>query len=147
MGVSAEQNELARKLVVKYMDRQASFFIIPTLMLLNGLFFSSNIYVVGNAKAALKMHDDLPPWAGPSLARLKVIVCFITGVSYVVAFFGAILARSELIRVGAAGASLFLGLYIVELALWGKSYPRVWRYFFIFGGVSAGFGLWCFSQS
>jgi hypothetical protein len=33
---------------------------LPILMIVNGLFFISNIYVLGDTQAALAMHGDLP---------------------------------------------------------------------------------------
>ena len=109
---------------------------ISILMILVGLFFASNIYVIGNRQAAVAMHNDLAPNAGAVIANLKVIVCFVAGLLYLAAAWGLLKRRREAVLAGVVGFVLFDGLYVVELALWGSSYPRVWLWFGVFGGLS-----------
>jgi hypothetical protein len=112
------------------------------LLLLNGLLFISNIYVLGNPEAAIAMHNDLAPWASPLMANSKVLNCFVTGILYLVAFAAFILDKRHWALAGVVACLLFDGFYLVELALWGLSYSRVWFDFGVFGGLSLFFGAW-----
>ena len=114
------------------------------LLILNGLFFITNIYVLGNTQAAIDMHEDLAPSAGPFMANFKVINCFITGLLYVVAAYGLIRKRKQFILAGVYGAIFFFAFYIVELILWGTSHPTVWIGFSIFGTLSLVLGYFSF---
>jgi amino acid permease len=117
---------------------------IALLMILNGLFYASNIYVLGNHEAAIAMHDDLSPDAGPIITMAKVLVCFVVGICYLVAGLGIFSSKKDLVQLGVWGCLLFLALYIIELILWGTTHTRVWRDFAIFGGVSIVFGLFSY---
>ncbi len=64
--------------------------IILIMMILNGLLFISNIYVLGNREAAINMHDDLAPSSSALMVNAKVILCFIVGILYIVSVFGII---------------------------------------------------------
>ncbi len=109
---------------------------IGVLAVLNGLFFASNIYVLGNREAALRMHEDLAPTASALLANLKVIVCFVTGVLYVGAGVGLLCRRPAWCLGGAAGSVLFLAFYAVEIVLWAGTHPVTLLGFCIFGGLA-----------
>jgi hypothetical protein len=119
---------------------------ILILMVLNGLFFCANIYVLGNTQAAIAMHDDLAPDAGPSIANAKVLICFFVGLCYLIAAWGMARDRNRLALVGIGGFVLFDGFYLIELILWGKSHPRVWFDFGIFGGISLVIGIFSWLQ-
>lgn len=111
------------------------------LLVLNGVFFASNIYVLGDTAAAIAMHDDLAPTASPFVANLKVAVCFATGVLYLLAALGFVRRRPALVACGVWGFAVFDGLYLYELAAWGLSHPRVWLDFAVFGGLALLFGV------
>jgi len=105
------------------------------LMILNGLLFVSNIYVLGNTKAAIEMHTDLSPTAGPAMVNGKVIVCFVTGILYLAAAYAILSHKNRWAIAGVAGFVIFDGFYLVELAMWGGSHFQVWLGFGIFGGL------------
>ena len=107
-------------------------------MILNGLFFISNIYVLGDTQAAIAMHDDLPRSASALLANAKVIDCFVVGILYLVAAFGIIRQKYNLALAGAVACALFIGLYIYQLIVWPN--VNAWIGFAIFGGLSLLFG-------
>lgn len=111
------------------------------LLVLNGLFFASNIYVLGDTAAAIEMHDDLAPTASPFVANLKVASCFATGILYLLAALGFVRRRPALVACGVWGFALFDGLFLYELAAWGLSHPRVWLDFAVFGGLALLFGV------
>lgn len=116
--------------------------IILILMLLNGLLFISNIYVLGNREAAIEMHDDLAPTASAFMANAKVVLCFVVGILYVISAVAIIKKKYPLALSGVIGFILFDGFYIIELILWSKTHPRVWIDFSIFGGLSLLFGVY-----
>jgi hypothetical protein len=105
------------------------------LMVLNGLLFVSNIYVLGNAKAAIEMHTDLSPMAGPTMANGKVIVCFVAGILYLIAAYAVFARKRHRAVAGVIGFVIFDGFYLVELVMWGGSHLPVWLGFCIFGGL------------
>lgn len=119
---------------------------ILILMILNGLFFIANIYVFGNTKEAIAMHDDLAPTAGAVMANAKVINCFVVGLCYLAAAWGIARRRSVLILFGVWGFALFDGFYLLELVLWGSTHTRVWVDFSIFGGISLAIGIFSWHQ-
>ena len=114
---------------------------ILSLMVLNGLFFCANIYVFGNTPAAIAMHNDLVPTVGPIIANTKILICFLVGLCYLTAAWGITRGRNGFALVGFGGFALFDGFYLIELFLWGASYPRVWLDFSIFGGISLIIGI------
>lgn len=116
------------------------------LMVLNGLFFIANIYVLGNTQEAIAMHDDLTPTAGAVMANAKVINCFVVGLCYLAAAWGIARRRSVLALFGVLGFVLFDGFYLLELVLWGSSHTRVWVDFSIFGGISLVIGIFSWHQ-
>ena len=116
--------------------------IILIVMILNGLLFISNIYVLGNREAAINMHNDLAPSASALMVNAKVILCFIVGILYIVSAFGIIRKKYGLALAGIIGFVLFDGFYIVELIMWAKVHPRIWIDFTIFGGVSLLIGVY-----
>lgn len=115
--------------------------IAAVLMLLNGLFFMSNIYVLGDTPEAIAMHDDLARDASPFMVQGKVVNCFLVGLGYLISGIGILRNRPKLGQWGFWAAIFFIGFYLVELVLWGKSHPRVWTDFAIFGGISAIWGI------
>jgi len=120
--------------------------IILILLVLNGVLFISNIYVLGDSEAAIKMHEDLAPSATALIANTKVIVSFVSGILYIVTAIGIIRKRYSLALWGIIAFVLFDGLYVIELIMWGKTHPMVWFGFSIFGGLSflfAAYSWWC----
>ena len=114
--------------------------VFVLLMILNGLLFVSNIYVLGNTKAAMEMHTDLAPTAGPAMANGKVVVCFVTGILYLIAASAILTHKTRWAIAGVAGFLIFDGFYLAELALWGGHHPQVWLGFGVFGGLALAFG-------
>lgn len=117
--------------------------LILVLMILNGLLFISNIYVIGDTQAIIAMHDDLAPSSSPLLANIKVIVCFITGILYLISAFGIMKKKPHLAIPGFVGFVLFDGLYIFQLVIHASIHPRIWIDFSIFGTISLIIGLFC----
>lgn len=116
--------------------------IILIVMILNGLLFVSNIYVLGNMEAAIHMHTDLAPSANALMVNSKVIICFIVGILYIVSAFGIIRRNYDLALAGVIGFVLFDGFYIVELIMWAGIHSRIWIDFSIFGGLGLIIGLY-----
>lgn len=125
------------------MLRQAARIVMIGLMVLNGLLFIANIYVLGDTEAAIAMHDDLAPTANDPIVIGKVLDCFIVGGCYLIAAWGVARRKFRLAIFGVWGFALFDGFYMLELLLWGKSHPRVWFDFCIFGGLSLLIGIYC----
>ncbi len=115
--------------------------IILVVMLLNGLLFVSNIYVLGDREAAIEMHDDLPPTAGALMVNAKVVLCFVVGILYLVSAVGIFRGKYNLALGGLVGFALFDGFYILQLIMWARIHPRIWFDFSIFGGVSLVLGI------
>ncbi len=112
-------------------------------MIMIGLLFGSNIYVLGDTASAIHMHDDLPATASPLLVDLKVIITFITGMLYLIAAFSIISKNRNLALAGVLGFALFDGFYILEIAMWSDIRPQIWTYFVMVGGISLLFGIYC----
>ncbi|MCP4132462.1 MAG: hypothetical protein GY754_15930 [bacterium] len=111
------------------------------IMILMGLLFISNIYVLGNVEAAIEMHDDLAPTASAFMVNTKVLICFVVGILYVLSAYGIIRKKYSLALAGIIGFILFDGFYIVQLVMWAGIHPRMWIDFSIFGGLSLLFGV------
>jgi len=111
--------------------------LVPIVALVLGLLLVANIVVLGDREAAVRMHWDLAPAADDLLVEAKVLVCFATGLLFVVAGYGALRHRRLPALAGVAGAALFLGYYLVEIVIWGGSHPPVWIGLASFGGLSA----------
>ncbi len=120
--------------------------LLLLLLVLNGVFFVSNIYVLGDTPAAVAMHDDLAPSASPAVANAKVVVTFAAGALYLLTAIGVARGRRGLAACGVAAFLLFDGLYVYELAAWGRSHPRVWIDFAIFGGLALTFGIFSWRE-
>lgn len=118
--------------------------VLSIIMLMNGIFFISNIYVLGNTDAAVKMHKDLIPTASAFIANAKVVICFVTGILYLISVYGFFRNKYNLLITGVIGFIIFFGFYIIELLLWGKTYSNVWFGFSIFGVLSLIFGIYSF---
>lgn len=122
--------------------RQAVKFLPVILMIFLGILFITNIIVFGDTSAAIRMHWDLSPSAGDLIVEGKVLVCFITGLLYLIAAAGILRQRYLLASAGVVGAILFLGYYLIELLSWGGTYSPVWTGFFTFGGVNLIVGIY-----
>jgi len=107
----------------------------PFAMVVLGLLLVSNIVVLGDSAAAARMYWDLSPAAGDLLVAGKVLVCFTTGVLFLVAGYGIIRKVDCLALAGVVGAALFLGYFLAELIPWGGSYLPVWVGLLSFGGA------------
>jgi hypothetical protein len=111
-------------------------FALLAIMILNGIFFTVNIYVLGDRTAAIAMHLDLAPTAGTLMVNAKVLVTFIAGILYLLAAFGLVRKRPGFLLSGVVACILFNGLYAVEIVKWGSFHPWVWKGFFTAGGLS-----------
>ena len=108
-----------------------------TIMILNGVFFMCNIYVLGNREEIINMHQDLVPAAGAFIANAKVIGVFITGILYIITAVSIIRKkyRSAFTSI-ISGFVINNGLYIAQLIMWAKIHPRIWIHLGIFGGLN-----------
>jgi len=121
--------------------------VAVALLTLNGLLFVSNLYVLGNTQAALAMHTDPAPTAGPVMAKAKVIVCFGAGMLYLIAAWAIASRKPRWAIAGVVGVLVFDGFYLVELVLWGHRHPQVWLGFSLFGGLGLALGWYCWLAS
>jgi hypothetical protein len=112
-------------------------------MILVGLLFGSNIYVLGDAASAIQMHEDLPQTASSLLVNMKVVITFITGVLFLVAALAIINKNHNMSLAGVFGFALFDGFYLLELAMWADVNPRIWTCFAIAGGIALLLGAFC----
>lgn len=121
------------------MTVKVSFSIIRSLFLalliLNGLIFVASLPALFDPGFALRIHSDLYPGSGMVMIFLKSVICFFSGVTYLIAAYGYY-HRSLLVFAGVLGSVPFFLFYLVELASWGTSYLPVWLGFFIFGLAS-----------
>jgi hypothetical protein len=115
--------------------------VLALVLVLNGIFFASNIIVLGSTSRAIAMHWDLAPDAGPWMAQGKVVVCFLAGLGYLAAAWGLWRQRAGCCRLGEVAAWLFLAFYVLEALDWGRSHPRVWLGFAIFGGLALAYAI------
>lgn len=122
------------------MKKIAKWFLI-VLLILNGLFFITNIYVIGDVQSGIKMHDDLSPNASPLMVNFKVINVFCTGILYLISGIGLIINRKRMILTGVLGSIIFVGFYVAELTLWGNEHKNVWLGFLTLGLLSIIFGI------
>jgi hypothetical protein len=112
-----------------------AFFL--TLLILNGLFFLCNIYVIGNREEIIKMHQDLVPAAGAFIANAKVIGVFITGILYIITALCIIKKKYRpAFTAIISGFVINNGLYIAQLIMWADIHPRIWIHLGIFGGLN-----------
>lgn len=118
-----------------HMFKKAFHYTFVSLTLLTGLFFMSNIYVLGNTPAAIAMHDDLPRDANALTANTKVIICFITGALFAVTAVGIFRKKYKASVSGVIGCILFDGFYIFQLIMWSDQHPRMWIDFAVFGSI------------
>ena len=84
------------------------FFVI--LMLVNGVFYATNIVVIGNTNAILNMHEDLAPNAGAVIANIKVINIFIVGLLFVICAVSIIRKKYKFAITGIIAAVLFFAM-------------------------------------
>jgi hypothetical protein len=94
-------------------------------MVVLGVLLVSTLVMLGDSAAVVRMHRDLSPAAGDVLVTGKILVCFTTGVLFLVAGYGLVRKVARLALAGVVGAALLLGYYLVELVSWGGSYPPV----------------------
>jgi hypothetical protein len=118
--------------------------ILLVIMILNGIFFAVNIYVLGDREAAIAMHLDLAPTASALMANTKVLVTFASGVLYLLAAFAIIRRKRALALSGVLACIIFNSLYGVELAKWGSFHFWVWKGFFLAGGLSFLIGVYSY---
>jgi len=116
--------------------------VMLAVIILNGLLFISNIYVLGDREAAIKMHDDLPRVASAAWANTKVIVCFVVGILYLLSAYGIIRTKRNFTLAGILGFIIFDGVYLIQLIMWAGIHPRIWIDFSTFGGVSFLIGMY-----
>ncbi len=111
--------------------------IIMAIIILNGIFFMCNIYVLGNRAEIIKMHQDLVPSAGDLIANAKVIGVFATGVLYIITAV-SIIKRKYWISLPAIilGFLINNGLYVAQLIMWANMHPRIWIHMALFGGLN-----------
>jgi hypothetical protein len=110
--------------------------IISILMLLFGIFFASNIYVIGNDLAAVDMHKDLYAKASTVMIQGKVIDCFFVGILYVIGAIGLLRNKNKFAVYALIAPVLFILFYIIEIISWSSVYPVVWIYFGITSGIN-----------
>jgi hypothetical protein len=115
--------------------------LLLILIILTGLLFISDIKLIGNTHAAVKMHSDLPRNASAMAANAKVIICFITGVLFIFAALAVFDRSYRGALSGIIGCILFDGFYLAEVILWGKINPHIWFGFFFFGSLCLFIGL------
>lgn len=104
--------------------------------------FISNIYVYGNLAAAHKMHSDLSPNSNIVIANIKVIICLVCGILYLLEAYGILNENRKFLYSGIAAFIIFDGFYIAELLMWGATHLMVWFGFAIFGGLSFVYALY-----
>jgi hypothetical protein len=108
------------------------------------LMYTTNIVALNNRTRALKIHGEIPESAGLFMLNCKVVITFLTGIGFVCAFVGFFFTNPLLSYLAASGALAFFLFYIVEVVLWGRSYPKVWGGFLTFGLVTLLLGLYHF---
>ena len=116
--------------------------IILILMIANGLFFITNIYVLGNREEAIKIHEDLAPNTSAIMANIKVLNVFFVGLLFLISAYGIIRKKYNYAIAGIIAAILFIGLYIFQIIIWAKTHPQIWISFIIFGSLSVIFGIY-----
>jgi hypothetical protein len=105
------------------------------LLILNGLIFVASLPALIDPDFALRIHSDLYPESGMLMIFLKSVICFLSGVTYLIAAYGYY-HRSLLVFAGVLGSVPFFLLYLVELSCWGTFYLPVWVGFMTFGLAS-----------
>lgn len=118
--------------------------IFLVLLIFKGLLLISNIYVLENREAAIEMHEDLAPTATAFTANVKVLVCFVTGILYLITAYGMIRKKYALTLAGIIAFLIFDGFYIIELAMWGNTNPYTWVGFGTFGIFAIIVGVYSF---
>lgn len=106
------------------------------LLLLNGLFYMSNIIAIGNLEFMIEMHEDLSPNAGLMIANVKVINIFITGLCFLIGGISIIRKKYNFAIIGTFGTINFLLMYAYQIFMWGNEYKDVYVGLFTFGLVA-----------
>ena len=117
--------------------------LLGLVMVVNGVWFASQVRFFYNVSAALRFHGDLPPDVDPSFVDLKVVAWGLAGLAWVVAGLGLMTGRRDWLPAAIVGFLLVDGLYAAELWLWGVTYPVVWAWFGIFGGLALAYAVVC----
>lgn len=119
------------------MNKKITNIIVLSLIILNGIFFMCNIYVIGNREEIINMHQDLMPTASDFIANSKVIGVFITGILYIITVVSIIRKKYGFALVAIIfGFIINNGLYLIQLIMWANIHPRIWIHLAIFGGLN-----------
>lgn len=110
--------------------------LLIILLLLNGLFYMSNIIAFGNLSFILEMHEDLYPNTSLLVANIKVLNIFITGLCFLVSAISIMRKKYYLSVLGTIGTINFLIMYLFQIIKWGSKYRTVYEGLFTFGAVA-----------
>ena len=117
--------------------------LLGLVMVVNGLFFVSQVRLFYDRAAALRFHGDLPPDVDPSLVDLKVVVWGLAGLAWIVAGSGLMVGRRDWLPAAFVAFLLVDGFYVIQLWSWGVSFPAVWAWFSVFGGLALLYAVVC----
>lgn len=123
-----------------YSNKEILFLL---LLIVNGIIFTISLPAIFDISIAMMIHSDIFPDSQYLIIQAKSIICFITGIAYLIAAYG-FHHRSSLVIAGTLGAIPFFLLYLVEIYLWGQFYPQVWIGFFLFGLLSLVIAISCY---
>lgn len=110
--------------------------IFVTVLLLNGLFYMSNIVVLGNGENIKAMHEDISPAATNLECNLKVVNVFITGLLFFCAAVFIIKKRYTFSLLGVIGTLNFLFMYVYQIVKWGDTHKAMYIGLFTYGVVA-----------
>jgi hypothetical protein len=117
--------------------------LLGLVMIGNGVFFASQVRLFHDAAQALRFHGDLPADVDPSFVDLKVVAWCLAGLAWIVAGFGLLTGRRDLLPAALVALLLVDGLFAVEFWLWGSAYPAVWIWFGTFGVLALFYATVC----
>jgi hypothetical protein len=117
--------------------------VILVIIFLNGLLFiATSIYAFGDKGLSLRIHEDIPPTASDFIIQLKVIICLVVGILYVIFSYSIFKKKHNLALSGFSSFILFDGFYMVEFYLWLKTHPDVLTGFLFFGTLNLLIGIY-----
>jgi hypothetical protein len=119
---------------------------VIALSIITGIMFIACIPAVGNREKSLAIHKEMPPTASDGMIRVKNAVTIFGGIAFIIAVIGMFGGWKVALGIGVAGAGLFIAFYLVEVALWISSYPKVLGGFLVFGSISAFIGWYWLSR-
>lgn len=105
--------------------------------------FTINITALNKFDRAIGIHREMPKKASKRMVNEKVIITFITGVSYITAIFGMIFSIPAFLWIGVIGSGLFVLFYIIEVIAYSRIYPKVWGGFLSAGLLCLWIGIYC----